>query len=109
MDSIYLTKWGGYVDLSKIVSVEYGHPQGFEISIQFQLVEGKTGCDLYGNRPKDSKFISIEEDMADLVNAWKEYKGESNNDRKDAVKALVELGEELNAIKVAQPDLQPRL
>jgi len=105
MDSIYLTKWGSYIDLSKIAMITKGHPKGYELSVQFQLCEGVTGIDIY----KNGHNLSIDQCFDDLVNAWKEYKGESNNDRKDAVKALVELGEELNSIKVAQPDLQPRL
>lgn len=70
MDSIYLTKWGSYVDLSKIALIEEGHPQGFEISVQFQLCEGKTGIDIY----KNGNTLNVKESIEDLVNAWKEYK-----------------------------------
>jgi len=63
MDSIYLTKWGSYVDLSKIVSMHLDEEN--HLAIQFQLVEKPTfyalSCDELNG-------------YDDLVNAWKEYK-----------------------------------
>jgi len=82
MDSIYLTKWGSYVDLSKIVSID---PLiGMTFYVQFQLVQDKT--EFWTDHPNN------EDQFDDLVNAWKEYKGEKTE-----------------GVKVTQPDLQTRL
>lgn len=62
MDSIYKTKRGSYVDLSKIVSMHLDNEN--DLAIQFQLVEKPT-----------EYALSCEElnGYEELVNAWKEY------------------------------------
>jgi len=79
MDSIYLTKWGSYVDLSKITAVEISTDRSdWDIKIYFQLMEKPVLVYLLMCHIKIKPATTYEDFkiscLEDLVNAWKEYK-----------------------------------
>lgn len=74
MEAIYKTKWGAYVDLSKIVSIE-GRTESIsplpidcDIKIQFQLCEKPSYYSVY-HVPE----LTPEQALEDIIQAWQKY------------------------------------
>ena len=77
MDSIYKTKWGAYVDLSKILSIQKADPMFSieDVCVHFQLHENPVYYSLLVP-PKSDNTENKEAYIEDLVKAWQDYNSE---------------------------------
>lgn len=80
MNPIYRTRWGAYVDLSKIVAINNPIMSDpfVDILISFQLIDKPVPFCFWSNNPGFSPKVdpdnNTEAFKKDLINAWNKYK-----------------------------------